>query len=63
MSGQESPGMCGLVVACGMVRDAECSSACVGPFEGGGHHPHYLQCSLVSGQTTGREHSPVPCVV
>ena len=27
-------------------------------FEGGHHYLHYLQCSLVSGQTTGREHSP-----
>ena len=36
----------------------ECSSACMGPFEGGHHFLHYLHHSLVSGQTTGREHSP-----
>ena len=33
-------------------------SACMGPFELGHHYLHYLHCSLVSGQTTGREHSP-----
>ena len=27
-------------------------------FEGGHHYFHYLHHSLVSGQTTGREHSP-----
>ena len=31
---------------------------CTGPFEGGPHYLHYLHHSLVSGQTTGREHSP-----
>ena len=30
------------------------------PFEGGHHYLHYLHHSLVSGQTTGREHSPTP---
>ena len=30
----------------------------MGPFEGGHHYLHYLHHSLVSGQTTGREHSP-----
>ena len=34
------------------------SSVCMGPFEGGRHHLHYLHLSLVSGQTTGREHRP-----
>ena len=29
-----------------------------GTFEGGFHYLHYLHHSLVSGQTTGREHSP-----
>jgi len=33
-------------------------SACTGPFKGGHHCLHYLHHSLVSGQTTGREHSP-----
>ena len=33
-------------------------SACMGPFELGHHYLHYLHCSLVSGQTTGREHNP-----
>ena len=36
----------------------ECSSVCMGPFEGGHHYLHYLHHSLASGQTTGREHSP-----
>ena len=36
----------------------ECSSACMGPFEGGHYCLHYLHHSLVSGQTTGRQHSP-----
>ena len=33
-------------------------NACTEPFEGGRHYLHYLHHSLVSGQTTGREHSP-----
>ena len=33
----------------------ECSSACMGPFEGGSHYLHYLHHSLASGQTTGWE--------
>ena len=37
----------------------ECSSACMGPSEGRRHYPHYRRHSLASGQTTGREHSPV----
>ena len=40
------------------VRDPECRSARTGHFEGGHHHLHYLHHSLVSDQTTGREHSP-----
>ena len=40
------------------VRGTECSSACMGPFEGSCHYLHYLHHSLVSGQTIGREHSP-----
>ena len=35
----------------------EALSACMGSFEGGCHYLHYLNHSLVSGQT-GREHSP-----
>ena len=35
-------------------RGTECSSACMGPFEGGRHYLHYLQCSLVSGQQRQR---------
>ena len=38
-------------------QDTECNSACMGPSEGGRHYLHYLHHSLVSGQTTGREHS------
>ena len=40
-------------------RGIECGSVSMGPFEGGHHYLHYLHHSLVSGQTTGREHSPV----
>ena len=40
-------------------RGHECSSVCMGPFEGGRHYLHYLHYTLASGQTTGREHSPV----
>ena len=38
--------------------EAECSSACMGPFEGGPHYLHYLQDSLASGQATGRNTAP-----
>ena len=41
------------------VGGTECSSACMGPVEGGQHYFHYLQHSLASGQITGREHSPI----
>ena len=40
------------------VRGNECASACMGPLEGGHHYLHHLHHSLVSGQATGREHSP-----
>ena len=40
------------------VGGTECSNVFMGPFEGGRHYLHYLHHSLVSGQTTGREHSP-----
>ena len=40
-------------------RGTECGSACMGPFEGGRHYLHYPHHCLVSGQTTGKEHSPV----
>ena len=46
-----------LAVACCRVRGTECGSACMGHFEGGHHYLHYLHHSLVSGQTTGKEHS------
>ena len=36
----------------------ECSSACMGPFEGGHHYLHYPHHSLASGQIKGRELSP-----
>ena len=39
-------------------RGTDCGSACMGLFEGGRHYLHYLHHSLVSGQTTRREHSP-----
>ena len=37
------------------------SSACMGPFEEGDHHLHYLHHSLASSHITGREHSPLDC--
>ena len=40
------------------VGGTECSSTCMGPFEGGDHYLNYLHHSLVSDHTTGREHSP-----
>ena len=39
-------------------RDSECSSVCTGPFGGGHRDLHHLHHSMVSAQTTGREHSP-----
>ena len=48
----------GSAVACCRVRGTECSSACMGPFEGGRLYLNQLHHSLVSDQTTGREHSP-----
>ena len=42
----------------GAGRGAECCGAFRGPFEGGPHYLHYLHHSLVSGQITGRKHSP-----
>ena len=49
---------CGSMVACCRVGGTECSSAYMGPFEGGRHYLHCLHHSLASGQTTGRENSP-----
>ena len=46
------------VVAYYRVGGTKCTSACMGPFEGGCHYLHYLHHSLTSGQTTEREHSP-----
>ena len=46
------------VVACCRVGDTECSSTCMGSFEGGHHCLYYLHHSLVSDQTAGKEHSP-----
>ena len=37
----------------------ECKSACIGTFEGGPRYLLYFHLSLASGQTTGREHSPI----
>ena len=47
---------CVSVVACCRVGGTECNSAYKGSFEGGRHYLHYLHHSLVSDQTTGREH-------
>ena len=59
MSVQESPAEVWVAVACGRVGGTECSSACMGPFEGGHCYLHYLHHSLASGQITGREHRPI----
>ena len=47
-----------LAVAWCKVRGTECSSECIGPFEGSAHYLHYLHHSLALGQMTGREPSP-----
>ena len=39
-------------------QGTEYSSVSTRPLEGGHHDLHHLHHSLVSGQTTGREHSP-----
>ena len=48
----------GVAVACCRVGGTACSSAYMGPLEGGHSHLHYLHHSLASDQITGREHSP-----
>ena len=58
VSVQESRQRPGSAMACYRVGGTECSSACMGPLEGGHHYLHYLHHSLASGQTTGRDHSP-----
>ena len=50
--------MHGSAVACCRVGDTECSSRCMGPFEGGRHYLHYLHHSLVSGQQQGGNTAP-----
>ena len=47
----------GSAVACCRVWDTECSSVCMGSFEGGHHYLHYLHHSLASGQAKVRKHS------
>ena len=42
----ESQVECGSVAACCTVGDTECSSSCMGSFEGGHHYLHYLHHSL-----------------
>ena len=49
---------CGSAVACYRDGGSECSSACMGPFEGDFHYLQSLHYSLASGQIIGREHSP-----
>ena len=46
VSVQESWWKHGSAVACCRVGGTECSSACMGPFEGGLHYLHYLHHSL-----------------
>ena len=57
VSVQEFPQRHGSTVACCRVRDTECGSACMRPFEGGHCYLHYLHHSLISGLKTGREQS------
>ena len=47
------PEVSGSVVSCCRLGGTACSSACMGPFEGGHHYLHYLHHSLASGQITG----------
>ena len=58
MSVQKSPAEAW--VSSGLLQGGgtECISTCMGPFEGGHHHLHYLHHSLVSGQAAEREHGP-----
>ena len=58
VSVQESLAEAQIEVACWRVGDTECGSLCTEPFAEGHHYLHYLQHSLVPGQTTGREHRP-----
>ena len=51
---QESP-----TAACCRVWDTEHNSVCTSTFEEGRRYLHNPYHSLVSGQTIGREHSPV----
>ena len=50
----------GSAVASCRIGVTACSSACMGPFEGGCHYLHYLHHSMASSQITEREHSPTP---
>ena len=58
VSVQESPAEAWVSSGLLQAGGTECSRDSMGPFEGGHHYLHYLHCSLVSGQTTGREYSP-----
>ena len=48
------------MVACCRVGGTECSSACMGPFEGGHHCLHYLHHSLASSQNNKEGTEPHP---
>ena len=37
-------------VSGGLLQGTECSSTCMGPFEGGHHYLHYLHHNLVPGK-------------
>ena len=59
MRAQESPADAWVSSRLLQVRGTEGHSAYIqSTFEGGRLYLHYLHRSLVSGQTTGREHSP-----
>ena len=59
VSVQESPAEAWVSGGLLQGRGTQCGSACMGSFEGGRHYLHYFHHSLVSGQTRGREHSPI----
>ena len=58
VSVQESPAEAWVHSGLLQGQGTECGSACMGSFERGPHYLHYLNHSLPSGETTGREHSP-----
>ena len=48
------------MVACCRLGGTECSSTCMGSFEGGNHYLHYLHHSLTPGKSQGGEGNGTP---